>query len=122
MNWESGVFCKMYKSNKYKFNPPKYLNLTENTKSTLKNIIERQLNDLNLSQPNLFGFNLNIKVNGSQNCCLYNLSPDNKNYYFSYLINFNFYLYYNLISYGRKLLKNQNNAEKTINSKWESYL
>ena len=122
MNWESGVFCKMYKSNKYKFNPPKYLNLTENTKSTLKNIIERQLNDLNLSQPNLFGFNLNIKVNGNQNCCLYNLSPDNKNYYFSYLINFNFYLYYNLISYGRKLLKSQNNAEKTINSKWESYL
>ena len=88
MNWESGVFCKMYKSNKYKFNPPKYFNLTESAKSSLKNIIEKQLKDLNLDQPNLFGFNLNIKVNGNnETCCLYNLSPDNKNYYFSYLIN-----------------------------------
>ena len=123
MNWESGVFCKMYKSNKYKFNPPKYFNLTDNSKSSLKNIIENQLNDLCLNQPNLFEFNLNIKVNGNnQSCCLYNLAPDNKNYYFSYLINFNFYLYYNLISYGRKLHKNKNNSDKAINSKWESYL
>ena len=123
MNWESGVFCKMYKSNKYKFNPPKYFNLTESAKSSLKNIIEKQLKDLNLDQPNLFGFNLNIKVNGNnETCCLYNLSPDNKNYYFSYLINFNFYLYYNLILYGRQLLKFQNDNEKSINAKWESYL
>jgi hypothetical protein len=56
----------------------------------LKNIIENQLNDLCLNQPNLFEFNLNIKVNGNnQSCCLYNLAPDNKNYYFSYLITFN---------------------------------
>ena len=122
MNWESGVFCKLYKTNKYKFNPPKYLNLTDSTKSSLRKVIENQLNELGFNEPNLFGFNLNIKVNEKQNCCLYNLSSDNKNYYFSYLINFNFYQYYNLISYGRKLIKPSNDIEKENIPKWEKYL
>ena len=40
MNWESGIFCKLYKTNKYKFNPPKYLSLTDNAKSSLYKIIQ----------------------------------------------------------------------------------
>ena len=122
MNWESGVFCKMYKTNKYKFNPPKYLNLNENAKSSLKTIIENQIIELYLDKPDLFGFNLNIKVNANQNCCLYNLSSNNKNYYFSYLINFLFYLYNNMISYGKQLLKPPNSIDKSLISKWEIYL
>ena len=122
MNWESGVFCKLYKTNKYKFNPPKNFNLNENTKTSLKTIIENQIKELCLDRPDLFGFNLNIKVNANQNCCLYNLSPDNKNYYFSYLINFSFYLYNNMLSYGRDLLKPPNNKDKSLLTKWEIYL
>ena len=45
MNWESGIFCKLYKTNKYKFNPPKNLNLNENAKSSIKSIIEKQIKD-----------------------------------------------------------------------------
>ena len=93
MNWESGIFCKLYKTNKYKFNPPNYLNLNENSKSSLKTIIEKQLKELYLDKPDLFGFDLNINLNTNQ-CCLYNLSPDNKNYYFSYLI---FYIIFSLL-------------------------
>ena len=122
MNWESGVFCKMYKTNKYKFNPPKYLNLNENAKSSLKTIIENQIKELYLDKPDLFEFNLNIKVNANQNCCLYNLSSNNKNYYFSYLINFLFYLYNNMISYGKQLLKPPSSIDKSLISKWEIYL
>ena len=121
MNWESGIFCKLYKTNKYKFNPPNYLNLNENSKSSLKTIIEKQLKELYLDKPDLFGFDLNINLNTNQ-CCLYNLSPDNKNYYFSYLINFLFYLYNNLKSYGRKLLKQQNINDESLFTKWEIYL
>ena len=112
----------MYKTNKYKFNPPNYFNLSENTKSSLKKIIEKQLKELCFDQPNLFKFNLNIKVNEKQNCCIYNLSPDNKNYYFSYLINFNFDLYNTMISYGRKLHKPKDDDEKSLYTKWEVYL
>ena len=79
MNWESGVFCKLYKTNEYKFNHPNYLNLNEKAKSSLKKKIENQLKELCLDEPNLFDFNLNIKVNANQNCCLFNLSSDNKN-------------------------------------------
>ena len=122
MNWESGVFCKLYKTNKYKFNPPNYFNLNKNAKASLKTIIEKQIELFYLDKPDYFGFNLNIKLNANQNCCLYNLSPDNKNYYFSYLINFEFYLYNNLISYGRKLLKPPKNTDEQIITKWEIYL
>ena len=122
MNWESGIFCKLYKTNKYKFNPPKYLSLTDNAKSSLYKIIQKQIKELHLDDPSLFGFNINININEKINCCLYNLSPDNKNHYFSYLINFHFDLYYNLISFGRKLLKPNNDIEKSNISKWEIYL
>ena len=122
MNWESGIFCKLYKTNKYKFNPPKNLNLNENAKSSIKSIIEKQIKEFYLDKPDLFEFNLNINLNANQNCCLYNLSSDNKNYYFSYLINFLFYLYNNLISYGRKLLKQENINDESFVKKWEIYL
>ena len=120
MNWESGVFCKIYKLKDYKFNSPKYLNLNENAKASLKSNINNQIKELKLDKPELFGFGLNINVN--KNCALYNLSPDNKNHYFSYLTNFNFYLYYNIFIYGRKLLQSKTESEKEIIPKWEKYL
>ena len=106
MNWESGFFCKLYKTKNYKFNAPKYSNLNDNTKISLYNIITKQIKELYLNNPEFYGFNININAN--KNCSIYNLSSNNKNYYFSYTTNFNFYLYYNLIRYGRKLLKPQN--------------
>ena len=120
MNWESGIFCKLYKTKEYKFNIPKYFNLNEKAKSSLASNINNQINELYLNKPNLFGFGLNINVN--KNCSLYNLSPDNKNYYFSYVINYNFYLYYNLYIYGKKLLNLQNESEKNLIYNWEIYL
>ena len=119
MNWESGFFCKLYKTKEYKFNVPKYFNLSEKARSSLISNIKNQIKELQLDNPDIFGFKLNINV--SENCALYNLSPDNKNYYFSYLINFNFYLYYNLYIYGIKLL-NINDKEKNLILNWEIYL
>ena len=120
MNWESGIFCKLYKTKDYKFNAPKYLNLNDNAKISLYNNINKQIKELYLNNPDLYGFNLNINVN--KNCSIYNLSSNNKNYYFSYIMNYNFYLYYNLIIYGRKLSNPQIKAEKDIIFKWEIYL
>ena len=120
MNWESGFFCKLYKTKNYKFNSPKYFNLNDSAKISLYNNVNKQIKELYLNNPKLYGFNLNINVN--KNCSLYNLSSNNKNYYFSYTMNFNFYLYYNLIIYGRKLLNPQNESEKDIIFKWEIYL
>ena len=120
MNWESGIFCKLYKTKNYKFNVPKYFNLNDNAKASLKNNISNQIKELNLDKPELFGFGLNINVNN--NCALYNLFSDNKNHYFSYLINYSFFLYYNIIIYGRQLLKPKTDSEKDIISKWEKYL
>ena len=109
MNWESGYFCKLYKTKDYKFNIPKYFNLNEKAKLSLVENINNQIKEFHLNNPEFFGFNLNINVN--KNCSLYNLSPDNKNHYFSYLINFNFYLYYNLFIYGKKYLNLQTESD-----------
>ena len=119
MNWESGIFCKLYKTKEYKFNAPKYFNLSEKARTSLISNIKNQIKELQLDNPDIFGFTLNINI--SENCALYNLSPDNKNYYFSYLINFNFYLYYNLYIYGIKIL-NFNDKEKNLILNWEIYL
>ena len=120
MNWESGFLCKLYKIKNYKFNSPKYLNLNDKAKTNLKSAINNQIRELHLNNPKLFDFGLNINVNN--NCALYNLSIDNKNHYFSYLINFNFYLYYNIFAYGKKILTPQTDIEKNLISKWEIYL
>ena len=112
MNWESGIFCKLYKTKNYKFNDPKYLSLNSKALLSLNTTINNQIKELRLDNPNLFEFNLNIRVN--KNCSLYNLSPDNKNHYFSYLINFHYYLYNNIFSYGKQFLKPQTDLEKQL--------
>ena len=118
MNWESGIFCKLYKTKNYKFNIPKYFNLDSNALISLNSTINKQIKELNLDNQNIFGLNINV----NKNCSLYNLSPDNKNHYFSYLINFNFYLYNNLIFYGHQFLKPKTDLEKQLFKKWEIYL
>ena len=120
MNWESGYFCKLYKTKDYKFNIPKYFNLNEKAKLSLVENINNQIKEFHLNNPEFFGFNLNINVN--KNCSLYNLSPDNKNHYFSYLINFNFYLYYNLFTYGKKYLNLQTESDINLVYNWQAYL
>ena len=122
MNWESIVFFKIYKTNKYKFDLPNYLKLTKDEKLVLYNNINNQIKELVLNNSDFFNFGLNINVN--KGCSLYNLSPDNKNHYYSYQTNILFYFYYKFIIYGRELIKDELYLykEKNILLLWEKYL
>ena len=120
MNWESIIFFKMYKTNKYKFNPPNYIKLNKEEKLDLYKDLNNQIKEYDLNNSNLYGFNLNINVN--KNCALYNLSKNNKNHYFSYKINHIFYFYYKFIIYGREIIGSEKYLNKTILFLWEKYL
>ena len=122
MNWESIAFLKMYKTNKCKFNPPNYMKLTNDEKLDLYNNIINKIKEFNLNNPQIYNFGVNINVN--KNCALYNLSPTNKNYYFSFQINNIFYFYNIFIICGRELIQNEIYLfkDKNILLLWEKYL
>ena len=120
MNWETIIFFKMYKTNKYKFNPPNFIKIGDDEKLKLFLDINEQIKELDLKNTKLYNFNLNINVN--KNCALYNLSNDNKNHYFSYQINNIFYFYYKFFTYGKELINNEKCSDKNILLKWEKYL
>ena len=120
MNWESIIFYKMYKTNKYKFNPPNFIKLTSEEKLNLYSTINNQIKELDLNNIELYENILNINVN--KNCALYHIYSDNKTHYFSYQLNNMFYFYSKFIFYGRELIKSEKWFDVNILSKWEKYL
>ena len=117
MIWETSLFNRLYKSKEYKFHPPDYLKLSPNTQKSLESQINNEISEFNLNNPEIFG--INLKVN--KKCNIYHLYPNNNTYYFSYITNLSLYYFYKYISYGREILKKNENNDMNLIKHFENY-
>ena len=93
MNWESSILNRIYRTNEFKINVTNINNLKDKSFyiKKLKEFIE--IHKL---------YELNIFLNN--NAALYKLKPNKKTLYFSYTLNFYFYLYASLFEKGRSYI------------------